>query len=129
MCFSDSCCAVRFFKVWSVDKCYIGVEDTYANPRTLSFPDLTEVISYMTYMTDILTTIFQVVSFKLIDCNKAHYPKETIQFVTILFNVPPSLLPHTNTLAGLMRDATSLVTKTAQLGAGCVPSFQQTGGS
>ena len=29
--------------VSSVDKCYIGVEDTYANPRTLSFPDLSEV--------------------------------------------------------------------------------------
>ena len=46
----------------SVEKCYIGVEDIYANPRTLSFPDLSEVVS-----------------FKLIDCNKAHYPKETIQ--------------------------------------------------
>ena len=27
----------------SVKECYIGVEDTYANPRTLSFPDLSEV--------------------------------------------------------------------------------------
>ena len=26
-----------------VTQCYIGVEDTYANPRTLSFPDLAEV--------------------------------------------------------------------------------------
>ena len=29
--------------VISVEKCYIGVEDTFANPRTLSFPDLSEV--------------------------------------------------------------------------------------
>ena len=27
----------------SVKECYIGVEDIYANPRTLSFPDLSEV--------------------------------------------------------------------------------------
>ena len=35
----------------------------------------------------------QVVSFKLIDCNKAHYPKETIQFVTI-FSLCCDSPPH-----------------------------------
>ena len=61
-----------------MDKCYIGVEDIYANPRTLSFPDLKEVGRSVSSLT--ITNInLEVVSFKLIDCDKAHYPKETIQ--------------------------------------------------
>ena len=35
----------KYFLVNSVKECYIGVEDIYANPRTLSFPDLSEVIN------------------------------------------------------------------------------------
>ena len=30
-----------------VTQCFIGVEDTYANPRTLSFPDLAEVYCFL----------------------------------------------------------------------------------
>ena len=49
-----------------VTQCYVGVLDVYANPNTLTMFDMSQVQTY-----------------KLIDCNKAHYPKETIQFVTI----------------------------------------------
>ena len=45
-----------------VTQCYIGVLDAYANPNTLTMFDMSEVMTY-----------------KLIDCDKAHYPKEIIQ--------------------------------------------------
>ena len=34
-----------------VTQCFIGVEDTYANPRTLSFPDLAEVDCFLNVLT------------------------------------------------------------------------------
>ena len=45
-----------------VTQCFIGVLDVYANPNTLTMFDMSEVQT-----------------FKMIDCNKAHYPKEIIQ--------------------------------------------------
>ena len=36
-------CDFKHFAVICVSKCYIGVLDTYANPRTLTFPDLYQV--------------------------------------------------------------------------------------
>ena len=45
-----------------VTQCYVGVLDFYANPNTLTMFDMSEVQTY-----------------KLIDCDKAHYPKEIIQ--------------------------------------------------
>ena len=45
-----------------VTQCYVGVLDAYANPNTLTMFDMSEVMTY-----------------KLIDCDKAHYPKEIIQ--------------------------------------------------
>ena len=45
-----------------VTQCYVGVLDVYANPNTLTMFDMSQVQTY-----------------KLIDCNKAHYPKEIIQ--------------------------------------------------
>lgn len=46
----------------SVRRCYIGVLDSYMNPNTLTMMDLLEVNT-----------------FKLMDCNKAHYNKEIVQ--------------------------------------------------
>ena len=48
--------------VGSVRRCYIGVLDIYMNPNTLTMMDLLEVNT-----------------FKLMDCNKAHYEKEIVQ--------------------------------------------------
>ena len=66
-----------------VTQCYIGVLDTYANPRTLTFPDLYTVgVDFMEvffYAFFITLPILQVDVFKLIDCDKAHYPREIIQ--------------------------------------------------
>ena len=45
-----------------VRQCYIGVMDIYMNPNTLTMIDMTEVNT-----------------FKLMDCDKAHYDKEIIQ--------------------------------------------------
>ena len=45
-----------------VKQCYIGVMDIYMNPNTLTMIDMTEVNT-----------------FKLMDCDKAHYDKEIIQ--------------------------------------------------
>ena len=48
--------------VSSVKKCYIGALDVYENPMTLTMLDMMEVNTY-----------------KLLDCDKAHHPKETVQ--------------------------------------------------
>ena len=60
-----------------VQRCYIGVMDIYMNPNTLTMMDLLEV----EYLENKLTKIYnsQVNTFKLIDCDKAHYAKEIIQ--------------------------------------------------
>ena len=50
------------FTVDSVQKCYIGALEVYENPQTLTMLDLMEVNTY-----------------KLLDCNVAHHPKETVQ--------------------------------------------------
>ena len=52
----------RIYLVSSVRRCYIGVLDIYMNPNTLTMMDLLEVNT-----------------FKLMDCNKAHYDKEIVQ--------------------------------------------------
>ena len=46
----------------AVQQCYIGALEVYENPYTLTMLDLMEVNTY-----------------KLMDCNKAHHPKETVQ--------------------------------------------------
>ena len=48
--------------VGCVKKCYIGALEVYENPRTLTMLDLMEVNTY-----------------KLLDCDLAHHPKETVQ--------------------------------------------------
>jgi hypothetical protein len=46
----------------SVTQCYVGVLDIYMNPNSLTMFDMSEVQTY-----------------KLMDCDKAHYPREIIQ--------------------------------------------------
>ena len=48
--------------VTGVQKCYIGALEVYENPRTLTMLDLMEVNTY-----------------KLMDCDLAHHPKEIVQ--------------------------------------------------
>lgn len=65
--------------VGCVRRCYIGVLDIYMNPNTLTMMDLLEVwrLQRFAHMND--NPNFQVNTFKLMDCNKAHYDKEIVQ--------------------------------------------------
>ena len=55
-------CIMKYFVVGCVKQCYIGALEVYENPRTLTMLDLMEVNTY-----------------KLLDCDQAHHPKETVQ--------------------------------------------------
>ena len=62
----------------SVQKCYIGALEVYENPRFVQNDTNSQNSKYF-WRTLTMLDLMEVNTYKLMDCNLAHHPKEIVQ--------------------------------------------------